>query len=175
MKVQRIVVGDLEENCYLLVCDGQALLIDPGSDFASIKEAIGDLKLLKILVTHNHFDHVGCVQNVIDTYSVDVFHFQNLQEKEYKIGPFVFQVLFTPGHSFDSVTYYFEKEEIMFVGDFVFAGTVGRCDLPTGNFEEMKRSIHFISTYPKNTIFYPGHGDSTILEKEIRTNPYFSN
>ena len=61
----------------------------------------------------------------------------------------------------------------MFVGDFVFKGTIGRCDLEGGDYNQMKESIKKLKTYPKDTILYPGHGDETTLEDEIKYNPYF--
>ena len=79
----------------------------------------------------------------------------------------------TPGHSSDSVTFYFEEEKAMFVGDFVFRDTVGRCDLPTGSSEEMDKSIARIKTYADDITLYPGHGDETTLGREKQYNLYF--
>ena len=70
---------------------------------------------------------------------------------------------------------YFKDENIMFVGDFVFYGTVGRCDLEGGNFQEMLDSIQKLKNYPDSTILYPGHGKDTILGQEKQNNPYFRN
>ena len=68
---------------------------------------------------------------------------------------------------------YFENENCMFVGDFLFAGTIGRCDLETGNIEEMKKSLMKIKKYP-NVDIYPGHGDSTTLNHELKNNIYLN-
>ena len=96
-----------------------------------------------------------------------------MEEREYTLGNFTFNVIFTPGHSKDSVTYYFKDINTMFVGDFIFKNDVGRWDLPGGSEEEMKQSITKIKEYEKDTILYPGHGDETTLDSEIKNNIYF--
>lgn len=174
MKIHRVVTGSLEENCYIIEKENKVLLVDPGDDFLRIQKEIASREVIGVLLTHRHFDHVGALEEVVETYKCPIYERENLEEKEYKIGPFTFTILFTEGHSKDSVTYYFKKEDTMFVGDFVFRGTVGRCDLPTGNFTEMMHSIDMLKKYP-NVILYPGHGDSTTLEREKMYNPYFRN
>ena len=173
MKIKQIIVGRLEENCYILEKDGQILVIDPGDDTDRIINGIKGKKVLKILITHEHFDHVGSVYDIMDIYKIGQLNFSHLEEKEYEIGPFKFKVIFNPGHSEDSISYYFEKEQVMFVGDFVFNGTIGRCDLDGGDYNQMKESIKKLKTYPKDTVLYPGHGNKTTLENELRHNPYF--
>lgn len=172
MKVNRVVVGDLEENCYILEKENKILVIDPGDDFPKIKEAIQNREVLAILLTHNHFDHIGALKEALEEYKCPLYQKENMQEKKYIVGPFSFTVIFTEGHSKDSITYYFEEEKMMFVGDFIFAGTIGRCDLPTGNFNEMIKSLTKIKKYP-NVTLYPGHGESTTLGREKKENPYF--
>ena len=61
----------------------------------------------------------------------------------------------------------------MFVGDFIFKGTIGRCDLEGGNFNEMLQSLQKIKKYEKEITLYPGHGDKTTLKEELENNPYF--
>lgn len=173
MKVKQVIVGNLEENCYILEKDNQVLVIDPGSDTEKIVQEINEREVLKVLITHKHFDHIGSVYDIMDIYKVGKLDYSSLEEKEYQIGPFKFKVIFNPGHSLDSVSYYFYEEDIMFVGDFIFKGTIGRCDLEGGSFKSMQESISKLKTYPKNTILYPGHGEKTTLENEIRNNPYF--
>lgn len=173
MKIETIVVGCMEENCYILECDGKCLVIDPGDEYSKIKEKISSKELLAVLITHHHHDHIGALNDLLQDYEVPVCRKRNLKEKIYTIGPFRFQCIYTPGHTSDSVTFYFEEEKIMFTGDFVFRGTVGRCDFPTGNIEEMDQSILRLKQYSKDVILYSGHGDPTTLEQECRTNPYF--
>lgn len=170
MKIDIVVTGELEENCYILSIDDKVLVIDPGDDYDKISNIINNREVLGILITHNHFDHVGALPYFKN---IKVYNYNNLKEQEYKIEPFNFKVIFNPGHSSDSVSYYFEKENIIFSGDFIFYGTIGRCDLPTGNIENMIKSIKKIKKYPKDIIIYPGHGISTTLNHEINNNIYF--
>lgn len=173
MKIERLIVGSYEENCYILKTDNECLIIDPGADFSLIDQKIKDYKLLGILITHHHFDHIGALNELKEKYNVVVYEFPNLKEDLYVVGPFKFKVIYTPGHTSDSVTYYFEQEKIMFTGDFLFHGDVGRCDLPTGNFDIMKESIAKIKGYNNDIIIYPGHEEETILGNEKLNNPYF--
>ena len=129
--------------------------------------------MLGVLVTHSHFDHVGALRNFLVKRSIKVFKKSNLQEKDYELGDFKFNVIYTPGHSADSVAFYFEEDESMFVGDFVFNGSIGRCDLPTGSEKEMGNSLENLKTYPDNTTLYPGHGEITTLIFEKNNNPFF--
>ena len=168
-----IKVGYLECNCYIIEKNNKVLIVDPGDEYDKIKPNLKSKKVLAILNTHNHFDHIGCIKDIVRDYNVEVYSFDNLEEKEYKIGPFIFEVIFNPGHSSDSVSYYFKKDNILFCGDFIFYHNIGRWDLPTGNMREMLNSINEIKKLPKNTIIYPGHGIETSLEEEIQNNYYF--
>ncbi len=171
MEVKRVVVGRLQTNCYILIKDGVALVIDPGEDAVRIKEAIGDNKLGGVLITHSHFDHVGALREFTKKNTV-VNKRSNLEEREYEIGPFKFDVIYTPGHSSDSITFYFKEEGIMFTGDFLFKEEIGRCDLPTGNINEMYNSIDKILGFDKNIIIYPGHDEESTLNHEFLHNDY---
>lgn len=175
MEIIKVKTGYLEENCYIIRKDNQCLVIDPGDDSNLILSEIGNLEVLGILITHHHFDHVGALKDIKEKYQVEVYDFTSCQEQEYLIGTFSFQVIKNPGHSKDSISFYFKDENIMFVGDFVFCGTVGRCDLEGGNFKEMLDSIQKLKKYPDFTILYPGHGQATTLGQEKQNNPYFKN
>ena len=99
--------------------------------------------------------------------------FSMLKEKNYKIENFSFDVIYTFGHTSDSVTYYFKEEKIMFTGDFIFKNSIGRTDLG-GNSNDMKNSINKIKKYSDNIKIYPGHGDTTSLIDEKANNVYFN-
>lgn len=172
MEIKKIVTGTLDENCYVLIKDGNCLVIDPGADFLKIKEAVGDNKVLGVLITHSHFDHIGALRNFLVKRSIKIFKKSNLLEKEYEIGNFKFECIYTPGHSKDSVSFYFKEENIMFVGDFIFKESIGRCDLPGGSISEMEDSIKKILSYDDNIILYSGHGNDSILGDEKKNNPY---
>lgn len=171
MIVDTVVVGSFEENCYILSKNNEVIIIDPGDDFSKIDKVINGRKILGILITHNHFDHVGALSYFKN---VPKYSFDNLEEKEYEIGPFRFRVVFTPGHTNDSVSFYFMEDNLLFCGDFIFYHSIGRCDLPSGSEKDMQNSIKKISAFPNEMILYPGHGISTLLEEEKRNNYYFN-
>lgn len=172
MKIERVVTGYLEENCYILTMDKESLVIDPGDDYDLIKEKLKDTKVLAVLLTHSHFDHVGALNDVVNDYNIKVYSANNLEEKEYSFRNFKFRVIYTPGHSSDSVTFYFEKEKVMFTGDFIFKDNIGRCDLPTGSWSSMQKSLKKIKEYSSDITIYPGHGDKTTLMEEENNNQY---
>jgi len=151
MEVEMIVTGTLDENCYVLKKNHTCLVVDPGDDYDRIKEAIGEDKVLAVLVTRSHFDHVGALRNFLKKKSIKIVKKSNTQDDGIiTIGDFTFQTLYTPGHSSDSISFYFEDEKIMFVGDFIFKNSIGRCDLPTGSVSEMDKSIEKINKIPYN-------------------------
>ena len=172
METKCVVTGFLDENCYLIIKNGTCLVVDPGDDFHKIKEEIGDNKIIGVLITHYHADHIGALRNFLTKRSIKIFKRSNLEEKEYTIGDFKFKCIYTPGHSKDSVTFYFEEEKIMFVGDFIFKDSIGRCDLPGGSESEMKDSINKILEYPDDIKLYPGHYQETTLGDEKTNNQF---
>ena len=172
MKVDKVIVGYLEENCYILSIKNKCLVIDPGDNSDKIIEKIGSKEVLGILITHNHFDHIGAVDALKDKYNIKVYDNTNLKEGINSIDIFNFEVIYNPGHTSDSISFYFKEDNIMFTGDFIFKNTVGRCDLG-GNIPEMKQSINKIKQYQENIILYPGHGEETNLNYEKENNPYF--
>jgi len=173
MKIKNIKVGYLECNCYILEVGNKVLIVDPGDEYDKIKKELEGKEVLGILNTHSHFDHIGCIDDLVRDYDIEVYNYENLEEKEYSIGPFRFEVIYTLGHSVDSITFYFKKEKVMFTGDFLFYDTIGRCDLEGGNFDVMKESIDKIKKYNFDIIVYPGHGIKTTLEREFKNNSYF--
>lgn len=170
MIVENVKTGYLEENCYVVSIGNESLIIDPGDDFDKIKNLVNGKKVLAILITHYHFDHVGALEDTKKYYNANVIDYKSYNKQS--IGPFKFEVINTKGHKEDSVSYYFKDENIMFVGDFIFKGTIGRCDLEGGNINEMKKSLKMIKTYDLDTKLYPGHGDYTTIKEELDENPY---
>ncbi len=157
MKIICIPVGNLQANCYIVIDKQNAIIIDPGDDHEKIENYLKDYNVVGIFLTHNHFDHTGALSYFEKKY--------NLKHND-EIKEFDYEIINTPGHSKDSITIYFPKEKVMFSGDFLFKGTIGRMDLPGGNKEDMKKSLSLIETYPNNIEIYPGHGSSTVLEIE---------
>ncbi|MFC4617989.1 MBL fold metallo-hydrolase [Camelliibacillus cellulosilyticus] len=94
-------------------------------------------------------------------------------EEQLEIGPFAFQVLETPGHSPGSISYYLSDEHVIFSGDAVFYGSIGRTDLYGGDQDQLLKSIHTkILPLPEETIILPGHGFKTTVAREKHTNPF---
>lgn len=173
MDLKIIKVGELEENCYI-ISNGKTIIIDPGDEADKIISYLknNNLDLDSILITHHHFDHVGALEEVLKYKKVAVYDISNLKEKDYNISGFNIEVIYTKGHTDDSITYYFKDYNIMFTGDFIFEGSIGRTDLG-GNTIDMINSLKKIIKYNEDIIIYPGHGNSTILKNEIKNNYYF--
>jgi glyoxylase-like metal-dependent hydrolase (beta-lactamase superfamily II) len=182
---------------------GRSFVVDPGDDGEEILRLLGEngLTLEKILLTHGHFDHVGGVRFLkertgagVCIHPADVDWMRNAPRQGAMFGIGVpeppppdvllnegdvvrlaeqeFRVLHTPGHSPGHVT--FLVGGMAFVGDLIFAGSVGRTDLPGGSHEALLRSVREkIFTLPPATILLPGHGPATTVEREMRSNPFF--
>lgn len=91
------------------------------------------------------------------------------------IEGFRFEVFETPGHSPGSVSYYMRDEGYLFSGDVLFKGSVGRTDLPGGSMDVLMKSIHSkLMILPENTIVFPGHGELTLLQDEMESNPFLN-
>ena len=163
MKIERLIVGPLEENCYIVTIDNKSIIIDPGDDAEKIINACKNKKIVGVLITHHHFDHVGALKAVEDYFKI----------KEGSCPNIGFDVISVPGHSNDSVIYYFKSEKVMFVGDFIFLNSIGRTDLPTGSDKDMQRSLELISKYPDDIVLYPGHGDAANLGYEKNNFKYY--
>lgn len=174
MQIKRIVVGILKTNCYLLIKDDNCLIIDPGADYKIIKDIIGTKKVLGILITHRHFDHIGALEELIAEYNVMVYD-NGMGEVINQIGPFTFEIIESKGHAKDAITFYFKEDGVMFCGDFLFKGTIGRTDLPSGNDDDMVLSLKKIKEYSKDIKIYPGHGNESSLGYEFENNPYLKN
>ena len=92
-----------------------------------------------------------------------------------KFGSTEFKVLHVPGHSPGSLSFYSEKGNCVFTGDALFAGSIGRTDLPGGNYETLIENIkNKLFVLPPQTVVYPGHGSETTIEREMTSNPFFT-
>jgi len=170
MIVKKIKVGYLRTNCYILIDGNCTIIVDPGDEYEKIKEETKNLNIQAILITHYHFDHVGALNKFKN---IEVYDYKKVNKK-IKLKNFEFEIIETKGHTSDSVSFYFEKEKIMFVGDFVFQNTIGRTDLETSNYKELIKNIKKIKEYPNIIKIYPGHGNDTTLEQEIKNNEFFN-
>lgn len=175
MKILKLVVGPLETNCYILYEEDKCLIIDPGDEEDAIIKKIKKLKVvpIAILLTHNHFDHTMYAESLSNLYKIPIYDFKNLFEGKKRIGPFSFNVIYTPGHSNTCLSFYFKDYDMIFVGDFIFKEGIGRVDLPGGNYQDMIASLEMFKKYDNNIVLYPGHGDSTTIGHEKKYNYYF--
>jgi hydroxyacylglutathione hydrolase len=165
-------------------------------------EALGISTVAAILLTHTHFDHIGAVaplaratgapvycpeletgvlSNIMDYVPWPGFGpFESYDADEtvsggetLELAGLTVDVLFTPGHSPGHVTYSVRDEDALFSGDVLFQGSVGRVDLPGGDWPTLLSSIELlINRFPAETTVYPGHMGLTTLAQERATNPF---
>ena len=98
MEIKTVKVGWLETNCYIIKSGNECLIIDPGGEPDKIIKEINNLKPIGIIITHYHFDHVGALEDIKNKYNIPVYDINNLEEKEYKIANFDFEVIYTKCH-----------------------------------------------------------------------------
>lgn len=162
MNIKTLKLGILETNCYILNKDNNYIVIDPADNLKEIQENIKG-NLVAILVTHYHFDHIGCLKELASIYNARIYDKTN-KNQTIKLKNLQFKIISLPGHKEDLVGFLFENT--IFSGDFIFKGTIGRLDLPGGNLKEMQSSIKYILKNYDNLEIYPGHGEPTTLQKE---------
>lgn len=173
MKIEKIQLGELRVNCYFIInTNNECIIVDPGAEAEKIIQKANKYKVKGILVTHSHDDHIGALKEIEKEY--------DLSHNPKNIENFEYIMINTPGHRFDSITFYFEKEKIMFTGDFLFKDTFGRIDLDGSNTNEMVSSLKLIKNYPSDITIFPGHGNESNLGYEKNNidnyiNYYFDN
>lgn len=171
LKVERVVTGFLKENCYIVHNGISCLIIDPGENEEKIVFEINKNHLIVkgILITHYHFDHVSKLEYMKRLYpEAKVIDYKNAGNMI--IDVFNFSVIKTFGHTMDSCSFLFDSEKIIFTGDFVFKETIGNYE--EDDSEEMFRSLKIFKYISPLTIVYPGHGEQTTVEYELKNNPF---
>ncbi len=193
-----IEVGSYGVNCSILSQEGRAWIVDPGQEGTRILELLAKkgLEPAAILLTHAHFDHITGIADLQATFpELPVYvheadhvmfgHPFNQQPPEYaSIGvpknltdvrglacPGV-EVIHTPGHTPGGVCYYVKELGLLLSGDTLFAGSIGRTDFPGGNMTEMLTSLKRLMELPDETLVIPGHGGTTTIATEKKSNPY---
>lgn len=201
LHIETLPVGLLEVNCYVVWPDGgaQCLIIDPGGDGDMVVDTIRQLGLeaAAVLLTHAHVDHIGGVKDVATALSIPVYvhaadrelylspanallpwlpAVTGLPEPVDALPPFDgmgVKEIHTPGHTPGGVCYYVEEADVLFAGDTLFCGSIGRADLPGGEMGTLLESIRAkLLTLPASTVVYPGHGPTTTIGDEKVGNPF---
>lgn len=180
----------------------QGVVIDPGGDLTSLQVEIQrrEIQVRYILNTHGHFDHIAANAGLIAALIVPLGLHPADRElllagggaawygQAYvpsppptldledglvlKTGALHIEVIHTPGHTPGSVCFYIPQDGALITGDTLFAGSVGRADLPGGNARELAQSLRRLLAFPETTRIYPGHGPSSTLAQEKRYNPW---
>lgn len=200
LEMKPLVVGMIETNCYIVTDPETASvwIIDPGAEperiAAEVRKHLPEPKQATILLTHAHVDHIGAVSKLAAAFHAPV-HLCDGDVPLYRspanaLPPFmpaavdlpdttppesnaVFQVIPTPGHTQGGCCYYFPALAMVFTGDTLFAGSVGRTDLPGGNTAQLLESIRTqLLPLPSNLAIAPGHGPESTMGREADTNPY---
>ncbi len=208
MKIDRLILGSFETNCYILretEAAKDCLIIDTGLEAGELVDFLARHKLnpVAVVLTHGHIDHVtgtvalrqnfpeikvyihkldaemltGTKDNLstlagqtFGTEPADVF----IEEGDkIELANIKLEVLHTPGHTPGGVSLCSKEDQLVFVGDTLFAGSVGRTDFPGASFAQLKKSIREkLFTLPEEIICYPGHGPQTTIAHEKAHNPF---
>ncbi|MBL8046425.1 MAG: MBL fold metallo-hydrolase [Anaerolineales bacterium] len=182
-----------------------AVVIDPGDEAGQILRLIKErqLEIKAVLLTHAHFDHIGAVGELVEAtpaplaihplelplyragggaalFGLPLRHYPEpsvLIEpgQPLSFGPFTLEVLFVPGHTLGHVALYHAPTQAVFSGDVLFQDSIGRTDLPGGNYATLMHSIKSVlMTLPAATTIYSGHGPATTLAREAKANPFLA-
>lgn len=196
IQLHKFTFNPLEENCYVVWDDSlECAIVDPGCHISSEKKELMDFiddnclipKL--ILLTHTHMDHVFGVSDLCAGYGIGAYMDPRETVTIMEVKPFDFtpvqdgmqlsfgrtrvRALSTPGHSAGGVCWWFEEDKVLFSGDALFKGCIGRTDLPGGDLDMLMNSLHNVLMNLDGDIdVYPGHGPATDIATERQTNPF---
>ncbi|MCI2424906.1 MBL fold metallo-hydrolase [Candidatus Acetothermia bacterium] len=191
MKIELLPLGNLWTNCYLLRSDDLVIIIDPAATTNELFKLIGTRGIDMIINTHGHFDHVGGNSVLKKKYGAkillhraDLPLFRATVPPEVEVDRFIdegdkigtgaetLEVLHMPGHSPGSII--LVGAGVIFCGDLIFAGSIGRTDFPGGSSRDMTASLQRLAALPGDYTLYPGHGPTTTLSKERALNPFLN-
>lgn len=201
-KIESFCDNPNNANTYLIYNDNECIIVDPANNIQILNKYIENRKIAGILLTHGHYDHFKELDKLLDK-DIFVYMHKNaytklldigssyakmfgcnkpckIENEQIKfvgdheklcLGSFLVKCLYTPGHTDCMISYLIDDN--MFSGDFLFKHTVGRTDLVTGSLIRMQNSLREIRKYKGNLQIYPGHGDPTTLEEELKNNHFF--
>ena len=203
LNIDWTVTGPFQENSYIIWKENKdsCIIIDPGDDFVNVIKMINKNKVkpIAIINTHAHLDHIASVADLKERYSIPFYLHYNEKEvlKNYQrdslifglvpsktpevdfwfrsgileIGPFNIELIETPGHTPGGTCLKFENH--LFTGDTIFSRSIGRTDLPGGDWNILSDSlVRVMKKIPEDQILYPGHGPITSLKIEMQENQF---
>jgi len=202
-RVEQVPLGPIGTNCYVVRADAsaaEAVVVDPSGDAAELRLLLARLgaRCAGILVTHGHWDHLVGVADLAEGTGARVYMAEGERSlledpnrftpagvtvrpytpdvlleggETIELGGIAFDVLSVAGHSPAHLAYHADGN--LFSGDVLFAGSVGRTDLPGADWDTLVDSIRrLVEAYPPETVVYPGHGPVTTLGDELARNPF---
>lgn len=205
LRVEQLSLGPIGTNCYVVrasVEASEAVVVDPSGDETDVRVRLAQLgtRCAAILVTHGHWDHLVGVADLAEGAGAPVYMAEGEREllenpgrftpptislrphspdvllaggESIEVAGIVFDVLSVPGHSPAHLAYY--ADGCLFSGDVLFAGSVGRTDLPGADWETLLASIRsLVEAFAPETVVYPGHGPATTLGEEVARNPFLA-
>lgn len=205
LAVARHELGPIGTNCYVVRADSgaaEAVVVDPGGDVATLRLELAGLstRCVAILITHGHWDHLGAVADLAEAAGAPVHMAEDERVLLEDVNSFTppgvrlrpytpdillqgdetldlagisFETLRVPGHSPAHLAYY--ADGCLFSGDLLFAGSVGRTDLPGADWDLLVESIRTLADrFPPETVVYSGHGPETTLGAELARNPFLA-
>jgi glyoxylase-like metal-dependent hydrolase (beta-lactamase superfamily II) len=204
LDVTRLELGPIGTNGYVVRTTGarEAVVVDPGGDAPEILRVLAEqgAECRAILVTHGHWDHLGGIADLRDATGAPVHMAEGERmlleqvndytppgvelraaspdvllagDETLDLAGITFTTLSVPGHSPAHLAYY--ADGALFSGDVLFAGAIGRYDLPGADWDTLLASIAMLADrLPADTVVYSGHGPETTLGREIETNPFLA-
>lgn len=200
LAVDQLQLGPIGTNCYIVRADrgaAEAAVVDPGGDAAELRLALAGMgaRCAGILITHSHWDHLGAVADLAESSGALVYmpageaealerpthpsvrpHSPDVLlegDETVEVAGITFETIPVPGHSPAHLAYH--ADGCLFSGDVLFAGSVGRVDLPGGSWETLLDSIRLLTgRFAPETIVYSGHGPQTTLGAELARNPFLT-
>jgi len=200
IEVNTYILEDESGDCAIIDCGCyDRKESDRLADFIKNK----NINPVLLLNTHCHLDHIFGNKFILERYNLRAFSNENdemnrndavqhamlfgltmesppepagflTDNQIITFGRTELVALFVPGHTSGSLGFYSEKNNCVFTGDALFAGSIGRTDLPGGDYDTLIKSIrNKLFVLPPSTVVYPGHGNETTIEKEINSNPFF--
>lgn len=203
MEITSFCLGVLQTNCYVIMGEQDAAVVDPGGDPEELVSFIKKSKrtLTKIVLSHGHADHVAGAAalqratgasihmhpedtTLLTATSDPMAAYLGLTEEiplDYHLTPghtislgnTLFEMLHTPGHTQGSCCLYSKEQQVLISGDTLFAGSIGRSDLYGGDPQQLAQSLSKLKELPAETKVYPGHGPSTTIGEERVRNRFW--